>query len=94
MKNREIAEVFRDIAFLLKKKKDNVFKIRAYEKATGYIQEWPEEMETLVRENRLKEIPGVGEAISNKITELVTKGHLEYYERLKEELTEVNNAPN
>lgn len=94
MKNSEIADIFRDIAALLKKRKDNIFKIRAYEKAADYIQEWPEEMAELVKGDRLGEIPGVGEAISKKIVELVTSGSLEYYERLKEELTEVNNAPN
>jgi len=41
------------------------------------------EVEQLVREDRLREIPGVGEAIAKKITELVTTGHLEYYDRLK-----------
>ncbi len=94
MKNTEIASIFRDIAALLKVRKDNIFKIRAYERAAGYIQEWPVEVEQLVKEDKLKEIPGVGEAINQKIIELVTSGRLEYYEKLKEELTEVNNARN
>jgi DNA polymerase (family 10) len=42
----------------------------------------------MFEEGRLKEIPGVGEAITKKITELVTTGSLEYYERLKNELRE------
>jgi len=46
----------------------------------------PVEVEQLVREDRLKEIPGAGEAITKKITELVTSGHLEYYDKLKAEL--------
>ncbi|HCP60510.1 MAG TPA: hypothetical protein DIT43_02985, partial [Dehalococcoidia bacterium] len=33
MKNSEISAVFEDIAELLKLKKDNIFKIRAYQKA-------------------------------------------------------------
>ena len=52
------------------------------------IEHLPVEIEQLARENRLKEIPGVGEAINKKITELVTTGHLKYYEELKAELTE------
>ena len=39
-------------------------------------------------EGRLKEIPGVGEAITKKITELVTTGKLDYYEKLKAEFPE------
>ena len=90
MKNTEIARVFLDIAELLKLKKDNIFKIRAYQKAAHAIKELPVEVGQLVTEGRLSEIPGVGEAITEKITELVTTGHLAYYERLKAELQDVN----
>ena len=88
MQNAEIAEIFNDIAEMLKLKKDNIFKIRAYQKVARAIEELPVEVEQLVAENRLKEIPGAGEAITRKITELVTTGQLGYYERLKAELPE------
>jgi len=42
-------------------------------------------VEQMVKENRLNEIPGAGEAITKKLTELVTTGKLEYYEKLKAE---------
>ena len=92
MKNAEIAQVFEDIAELLKLKKDNIFKIRAYQKAARSIEELSVEVEQLVAEDKLKEIPGVGEAITKKITELVTTGRLAYYERLKAEFSEKNSA--
>jgi len=92
MLNAEIAKVFQDIAELLKLKKDNIFKIRAYQKAAHSIEELSVEVEQLVVEDKLKEIPGVGEAINKKITELVTTGHLGYYERLKAEFPERNLA--
>jgi len=38
-----------------------------------------------VAEDRLQEVPGAGEAITKKITELVTTGKLDYYEKLKAE---------
>ncbi len=88
MKNTEIAEMFLDIAELLKLKKDNIFKIRAYQKAARSIGELSVEVAQLMTEGRLKEIPGVGEAITGKIAELVTTGHLEYYEKLKAEFPE------
>jgi len=87
MNNQEIAEVFTDIADRLERKKENVFKIRAYRKVVGSIEQLPVEIEQLVREDRLKEIPGVGEAITKKITELVATGHLRYYDDLKAEST-------
>ena len=88
MKNSEVARVFQDIADLLELKKENVFKIRAYQKAVRSIEHLPVELEQLVKEDRLREVPGVGEAIAKKITELVTTGHLEYYEKLQAEFPE------
>ena len=88
MANAEIAAVFRDIADLLEKKQENWFKIRAYRKAADSIEGLPVPVEQLVTEGRLKEISGVGEAITKKVTELVTTGSLEYYEKLKAELRE------
>ena len=77
-----------EIADLLEQKKDNWFKIRAYRKAAGAIEGLPLPVEQLVAEGRLKEVPGVGEAINKKITELVATGKLEYLERVKAELVE------
>ena len=92
MYNTEIAKVFQDIAELLKLRKDNIFKIRAYQKAASSIEELSVGVEQLVAEDRLKEIPGAGEAITKKVTELVTTGRLGYYERLKAEFPEKVNS--
>ena len=88
MQNAEIAVVFRDIAELLKLKKDNIFKIRAYEKAARSIEQLTVNVKQLVAEDRLGEVPGVGEAITEKIIELVTTGRLDYCEKLKSEFPE------
>ena len=88
MKNSEIAKVFEDIADLLELKGENPFKIRAYQKVVRSIEHLPVEVEQLVAENRLQAVPGVGEAITKKITELVTTGKLGYYENLKAEFPE------
>jgi len=88
VKNSEVAKVFEDIADLLELKGENVFKVRAYQKAVRSIEHLPVEVEQLVVEDKLKGIPGVGEAITKKITELVTTGHLGYYEKLKAEFPE------
>lgn len=85
MTNSEIASVFTDIAARLKVKKENIFKIKAYEKAAGFIMDWPVSIKQLAKKGGLREVPGVGEAISKKITELVTTGRLEFYEKLKNE---------
>lgn len=85
MTNEEIAFIFNDIAAKLRLKKDNVFKIRAYEKVARSISELKEPVASLVAEGRLKEIEGAGEAITKKLTEIVETGKLDFYEKLKAE---------
>ena len=93
MNNKEIALVFQDIADLLELKGENQFKIRAYQKVVRSIEHLPLELEQLVAEDRLKEVPGVGEAITKKITELVTSGKLDYYQKLKAEFAKTSHLP-
>ena len=89
MKNTDIARVFQDIADLLELKGENMFKIRAYQKAARTIEQLPKEIEVMLGEGEdLKSIPGVGEAIAKKTIELVTTGKLDYYEELKAEFPE------
>jgi len=89
MKNSEVAKVFQDIADLLELKGENVFKIRAYQKAARAIEHHPRELKILIDDGEdLQSIPGVGEAIAKKATELVTTGKLGYYENLKAEFPE------
>jgi DNA polymerase (family X) len=88
MKNEEIVNILEDIADLLELKGENVFKARAYQKAARSIEFLSEDIEKLVAENRLRDIPGVGEAISKKLTELIITGHMEYFDKLRAEFPE------
>ena len=86
MRNTAIAKVFSDIADLLELKGENQFKIRAYQRAVRAIEHYPKEIKIMFDEGEdLRNIPGVGDAIAKKTTELVTTGKLEYYEKLKAE---------
>jgi DNA polymerase (family 10) len=86
MKNSEVAKVFQDIADLLELKGENVFKIRAYQKAARAIEYYPRELQIMIGEGEdLQSIPGVGEAIAKKAADLVITGELPYYEDLKAE---------
>ena len=88
MDNDEISAVFCGIADRLEQRKDSWFKIRAYRGAADSIDALPVPAAQLCRQSRLREIPGVGGAIADKIAELVSTGRLEYYERLKAESPE------
>ena len=85
MNNKEISKVFEDVGELLELKDESVFKIRAYQKVARTIEQMPVELESLLKEGRLREVPGVGDAIEKKIAELLTTGKLDYYEKLKAE---------
>lgn len=62
MNNKQIVKVFADIADLLELKRENQFKIRAYQQVVRSIEHLPVEVEQLVAEDRLGEILGVGVA--------------------------------
>src|SRR4051812_17189556 len=92
-----VIRVLREIAVLLQVKGENSFKSRAYEIAADRIAGSQEDLATLVRDNRLQEIPGIGSALSEKISQLVRTGRLDYYEKLKAEyppgITELMKVP-
>jgi len=88
MDKKEIANILNDIGLLLELKGENPFKSRACYNAARTIELLEEDIETLVKEDRLKEIKGIGEAINKKITELVLTGKMEYYENLKASIPE------
>jgi DNA polymerase (family 10) len=85
MKARDVSEILSDIATLLELKGDNPFKIRAYEQGARIVEGLGDQLEPLVREGRLHEHKGIGPALSEKITELVTTGRLAYYDELRKE---------
>jgi len=83
MKNYEVASLLRNIAQFLEIKEELVFKIRAYEKAALVIENLDEDIEEVWKKGKLDDIPGVGEALTKKISEFLETGKLEYYEKLK-----------
>ncbi|MDZ4132977.1 MAG: DNA polymerase/3'-5' exonuclease PolX [Dethiobacteria bacterium] len=79
------AKVLEEIAVLLELKGENPFKNRAYYGAARIVEMiGEEELERLVRADKLKEVKGIGAAIDEKLKELVLTGSLPYYDELKE----------
>ena len=88
MKNSVIARIFKNISILLEMD-DVPFKPRAYEKAALTIEALEEDVEQTYEKGglkALKQIPGVGESIAEKIEELIKTGKLKYYEELHEKI--------
>jgi len=86
MKNRLVAEIFYQIADLLEIQGDIPFKLRAYRRAAQMIEGLDEDIENIVRKDKLTSLPGIGEGLAKKIKEIVETGGLEYFERLKKEV--------
>lgn len=83
MDKDQVAEILTEIGTLLELKGENPFKTRAYVNGARALESLTEPLATLVAEKRLGEIKGIGEALQQKITELVTTGKLKYYDDLK-----------
>src|SRR5271168_2545352 len=83
MTKEQIAEILREIGTLLELKGEVIFKTRAYANAARALEGLSEPLETLIAEDRLGEIKGIGDALQKKITELATTGKLAYYDDLK-----------
>ncbi|MCK4827268.1 DNA polymerase/3'-5' exonuclease PolX, partial [bacterium] len=75
-------------ADLLDIKGEMFFKTRAYRIAAQTIEMLEEDIETVTKEDRLRSISGIGEALAKKIKEIVETGRLDYFERLKKEVPE------
>ncbi len=86
MRNSEVAGLLFNISELLEITGENPFKIRAYAKAARAIEGMSEDIEKVAGEKKLKEIPGVGEAIATKLEEYLATGKLQYYEELKNQV--------
>ncbi len=85
MSKDDIIDILENIARLLELKGENPFKVRAYTNAARALETLAEPLETLVREERLEALDGIGKATAEKISALVTDGHLGYYDELREE---------
>ena len=83
MEKDKVAEILVEIGTLLELKGENPFKTRAYANAARTLEGLNEPLAKIVAEKRLGEIKGIGEALEQKITELVETGKLKYYDELK-----------
>ena len=80
---KDVIRILEEIGVLLELKGESPFKSIAYANAARRLETLEEDLDELVRRGGLTSIKGIGDALSRKITELVTTGRLEYYEKLK-----------
>ena len=86
MTNRELADTFTLVANLLEIKGEVVYVTLAYRKAAESLLSLGGDVNTYWKEEKLREIPGVGKSIAEKINELLSTGKLASLSKLEEEV--------
>jgi DNA polymerase (family X) len=84
--NGDLARIFHDIGDMLEVKGELVFKTVAYHRAADTIGRSPVDLVAAYRAGGRPKVPGVGQAISDKIAELVTTGSMRFYDKLRAEI--------
>jgi DNA polymerase (family 10) len=88
MKNRELANLFNRMADILEFKGENPFKISAYRKASRIIGDLTEDIEEITESGKLKDIPGIGEGMAQKIVEYLKTGKVSKFEEAKKGISD------
>lgn len=79
---KDVARVLNEIGTMLELQGENPFKSRAYYNGARTIETLTESIVDVVDSGEITKIKGIGQALSEKITELVTTGKLDYYDNL------------
>nr|QBM01968.1 DNA polymerase/3'-5' exonuclease PolX [uncultured archaeon] len=80
--NKEIAELLRGIAAVYQIKNMNQFQIRAYETAADVVENSSSDIKSLWEEERLDEVPGLGESLRAHLDELFRTGKVGHFEEV------------
>ena len=83
--NARIAEVLFNIATILEMQQANPYRIAAYRNAARGILALGEPVAPILARGGLPPVPGLGERLRKKISELVMTGHMTFYDDLCED---------
>ena len=83
MDKNQVANLLDEIATLLELKEgSSPFEVRAYQNAARAVNALDGDIEQIVREGKLKGVPGLGPTIIKRIEEAVETGHIAFYDEL------------
>ncbi|MBK9128992.1 MAG: DNA polymerase/3'-5' exonuclease PolX [Phycisphaerales bacterium] len=88
MNNAAAARVFNEVAVLLELKGEDDFRVLAYRRVGRAINDLNEDLAEVASRGELEQLPGVGKAMAEKITELLREGRLSVREDLLREVPE------
>ncbi|HMX82611.1 MAG TPA: helix-hairpin-helix domain-containing protein, partial [Saprospiraceae bacterium] len=82
MNNKEIAKLFSELADLMELQNENPFKIKSYRNAHVSLRKIDTPLNTL-SQTEMEVLPGVGKAIAEKITQIVSTGKMPTLEKYR-----------
>ena len=86
MNNKAIAKMLREIADMLQIKGEIIYKQLAYRRAADSIEALGRDLHEIWQEGKLRDVPGIGQALEAKLDEIYRTGRMEYYDNLQEEI--------
>ncbi len=86
MENREVARLIAETADLMEIASEDPFRVRSYRNAAAVIENLPERIEEIARDEKRKltDIPGIGKGIAAVIQEILARGSFERRDKLLE----------
>jgi len=88
MKNKELANLFGRMADILEFKGENPFKISAYRRASRILGDLTQDVEEIAERGELREVPGIGEGIADKIVEYLKTGKVAKFEEARKDVSD------
>lgn len=86
MDKKEAAALLKEIALFLEIQEEEPFRAQSYLRAARALDNSEEDLDTLIQENLLETLPGIGANLKKKIEEIYSTGTLPLYEELKEQI--------
>src|SRR5687768_6671606 len=86
MQNHQVAAVLDSIGTMLELQGENAFKCNAYHNAARTVEQLDRDLKDIIAAHQLSSLKGIGEALCEKITTLVTTGQLPYYDKLRAQI--------
>ncbi len=81
--NQQLTRIFEEIADFLELQGENIFKVKAYQKAARGLEGLERSVTELYRSGALVSMPGFGKALVEKVGQFVDTGHVELHLQLK-----------
>jgi DNA polymerase (family X) len=86
MQAEDVARMLDEMGTLLELKGENPFRCRAYHTGADAVRGIGGDLDELVASGKLTDVPGIGEAIRDKVVQVVTTGRMSALEELREEM--------